>query len=175
MARGDHLYINCTGYTHHGIDCGDGRVVHFETNMWRKFTSGLVPVAPPRVREESLEDFSRGREVHVRYYDLSDDPDVVLERARSRIGDEGYRLFHNNCEHFAVWCRTGRHESSQVETVKATAKRMGKELVTSALVFRFARRLPLRVRPIAYGAAVAISAASFAAKYVEQRAADRIS
>ena len=38
----------------------------------------------------------------------------AVRRGRSRIGAEGYNLPLNNCEHFAVWCRTGESESSQV-------------------------------------------------------------
>ena len=26
-----------------------------------------------------------------------------------------YKVWFNNCEHFAVWCKTGVHESSQVQ------------------------------------------------------------
>ncbi len=41
----------------------------------------------------------------------------AVERGRSRLGAEGYSLPVNNCEHFAVWCRTGESESSQVGDV----------------------------------------------------------
>ena len=39
----------------------------------------------------------------------------VVSRAESRLGENGYNLFGNNCEHFAHWCKTGRHRSAQVE------------------------------------------------------------
>jgi hypothetical protein len=32
-----------------------------------------------------------------------------------RIGEQNYNLLFNNCEHFANWCKTGRHRSGQVE------------------------------------------------------------
>jgi hypothetical protein len=32
-----------------------------------------------------------------------------------RLGEQNYNLLFNNCEHFAHWCKTGRHRSSQVE------------------------------------------------------------
>jgi hypothetical protein len=32
-----------------------------------------------------------------------------------RIGEQNYNLLFNNCEHFAHWCKTGRHRSNQVE------------------------------------------------------------
>jgi hypothetical protein len=40
-----------------------------------------------------------------------------MARAESRIGDSGYHLVANNCEHFATWCCTGRMTSSQVRGV----------------------------------------------------------
>ena len=41
-------------------------------------------------------------------------PEETMARARSRIGEEKYNLAMNNCEHFAIWCKTGVHESHQV-------------------------------------------------------------
>ena len=37
----------------------------------------------------------------------------VIRRARSRIGEEAYNLFKNNCEHFANWCKEGDSTSKQ--------------------------------------------------------------
>lgn len=39
----------------------------------------------------------------------------TVERAKSRLGENKYSLAFNNCEHFALWCKTGLRESSQVE------------------------------------------------------------
>jgi hypothetical protein len=39
---------------------------------------------------------------------------VVIGRAESRLGEQRYDLFFNNCEHFATWCKTGRSESAQL-------------------------------------------------------------
>lgn len=41
-------------------------------------------------------------------------PQEAVQRAMSRLGEESYNLALNNCEHFAIWCRTGVHESYQV-------------------------------------------------------------
>lgn len=40
-------------------------------------------------------------------------PDQVVERARSRCGEQKYNFMLNNCEHFAVFCKTGVAESEQ--------------------------------------------------------------
>jgi len=36
-------------------------------------------------------------------------------RARSRLGENDYRLLTNNCEHFYNWCLSGVSRSAQVE------------------------------------------------------------
>lgn len=41
-------------------------------------------------------------------------PEETVARARSRLGETSYNLFTNNCEHFAIWCKTGVSESLQV-------------------------------------------------------------
>ncbi|WP_367180120.1 lecithin retinol acyltransferase family protein [uncultured Megasphaera sp.] len=56
-------------------------------------------------------------------------PQSTIARARRRIGEKSYDLLENNCEHFALWCKTGISESRQVDglmdcisTVKLVAK-----------------------------------------------------
>ena len=39
-----------------------------------------------------------------------------LERAKSLLCCKGYDLLENNCEHFALWCRTGVAVSTQAST-----------------------------------------------------------
>ena len=41
-------------------------------------------------------------------------PQETVERARSCIGQRGYDLLTHNCEHFAIWCKTGVEKSEQV-------------------------------------------------------------
>ena len=44
-------------------------------------------------------------------------PEETVARARSRLGETSYNLFTNNCEHFAIWCKTGVSESMQVNNM----------------------------------------------------------
>lgn len=106
MARGDHLYVSrgYGTYMHHGIDCGDGTVIHYKEGE--------------AITRSSLAFFSRGEAIGIQAYGLetpSDRPDVVIKRAESRLGERDYHLIFNNCEHFAAWCKTGRHRSGQVD------------------------------------------------------------
>ncbi|WP_225977447.1 lecithin retinol acyltransferase family protein [Nostoc sp. CENA543] len=107
MARGDHIYryddyFTVIPYTHHGIDCGDGTVIHYTEE-------GVLRVA--------LHEFSQGEEIHKRHYEHSYSPDIVIWLAESRLGEREYHLVFNNCEHFANWCKTGRGESEQVKPI----------------------------------------------------------
>ena len=43
LVRGDHIYANYGGYTHHGIYCGDGKVIHYDTRS--KIRKVLLGVA----------------------------------------------------------------------------------------------------------------------------------
>lgn len=45
-------------------------------------------------------------------------PEETLRRARSRIGESRYSLLNNNCEHFAIWAKTGQNTSMQVERAR---------------------------------------------------------
>ena len=109
MARGDQIFVmrplmGMEGvYEHHGIDCGDGTVIHYSK-----------AVANPTVTRTPWKEFSWMNPVSVRLYTASFIPDVVIERAESRLGEQQYSLLTNNCEHFATWCKVGKAESRQI-------------------------------------------------------------
>ena len=105
MARGDHIYARRgRRYSHHGIDCGDGSVIHY-----------VGPRGTPRVVSRTpYDEFAAGCEVHVRPYTSRLDAEAAIGNAESRLGSHGYHLVRNNCEHFAAWCCTGRAASAQV-------------------------------------------------------------
>jgi Lecithin retinol acyltransferase len=113
FALGAHLVTPRRGYTHHGIYVGGNRVVHYAG--WSRAALTCRPV-----EEVSLEQFADGRSVAV----LVDgpvhfSPTEVVARARSRLGEDRYRVASNNCEHFCHWCLTGENRSAQVERVFA--------------------------------------------------------
>ncbi len=103
MAAADHLRVPRQHglFLHHGIDLGDGSVAHYLEGR--------------EILRSPLEEFSRGQEVSVVSHDQASPAGVTLRRAMSRMGEQNYNLLFNNCEHFANWCKTGRHRSGQVE------------------------------------------------------------
>ncbi len=105
MAAADHLQVPRQHglFNHHGIDLGDGTVAHYLEGR--------------EILRSASDDFSLGQPLSVvPYPEGSCSPDgVCLRRAMGRLGEQNYNLLFNNCEHFAHWCKTGRHRSSQVE------------------------------------------------------------
>ena len=106
MARGDQVYaireVIGIPYEHHGIDCGDGTIIHYSK------------IGEAEISRTSRELFARGGRIYVVNQPTAFIPEVVVERACSRLGERRYDLFFNNCEHFANWCKVGRAESQQL-------------------------------------------------------------
>jgi hypothetical protein len=105
---GAHLITPRIGYDHHGVYAGGGWVVHYSG------LSGFWQCGP--VEEVSLSQFVNGHPVRiVEHLELRHSPEEIVRRARSRLGENDYRLLSNNCEHFCNWCVSGISRSAQVE------------------------------------------------------------
>jgi hypothetical protein len=77
------------------------------------------------VEEVSLAQFARQRAIWVRNHSVPRfDGTEVMRRARSRIGENRYRLLSNNCEHFCEWCLQDEHRSYQVERLLPFPRRL---------------------------------------------------
>ncbi|ALF54886.1 hypothetical protein ACX27_21960 [Nostoc piscinale CENA21] len=129
LNRGDHIYVKTKipGVSHHGIYCGNGYAIHFDGHT-------------KTIKKSNLSDFTKPFDIScikiVDYRDplrflaplkifnsflksraLKSDADTVIERAETLVGKSQYDLGRRNCEHFAVWCKTGRWVSSQIDNV----------------------------------------------------------
>ena len=97
--RGDHVVVHGAGGVHHGVDVGDGRVIHCEE------PSG-PGAGDPIIRYAAFEEFAPGNIGEAREHRQRLSVDETVERAKSRLGercpdgDQG--------EDFALWCVTGR-------------------------------------------------------------------
>jgi len=99
------------GFAHHGIYIGDNKVVHYAG-----LSRALLLRGP--VEEVSVEEFADGRAVAIKTRPLPRfAPHEVVARARSRLGEDRYRLTTNNCEHFCEWCLSDESRSEQVERI----------------------------------------------------------
>lgn len=128
--KGDHLKVARFGglYWHHGIYCGKNKVIHFSGEP--------TDMSNAEVCYASLEEFAYGGQVVV-VGGKADPANVILQRAKQRLGQRGYSPLFRNCEHFANWCRTGKSfcEQTQHLTKKAgaaVAAAAGKEALKKA-------------------------------------------
>ena len=141
LKKGDIIGI-CRGfYDHYGVYADDSSVIHYssresdtssenaiiETSL-EDFMRGddtlfrlwFPPVHLPPIKIATA--CAAVARPHLpAIFGLKDDPayrlrgpEETIRRARSRLGEKAYSLPVNNCEHFAIWCKTGLSESHQV-------------------------------------------------------------
>jgi Lecithin retinol acyltransferase len=127
LRRGDHIRAGDPWTARHdGIYLGDELVIHLTGPAGGRKDAGRMQIA-------SLAQFAGGRPVTVRRYTGAHDPEDIVARAMSRLGQGDYHLIFNNCQHFARWCATGDHESEQVRSVAATTGTVMTPLVATAV------------------------------------------
>ena len=147
LQSGDHIALHrYKGVLwHHAIvedvdtELGEVYVIHYNntaSGFLRDNSSHPLRPGLARVQEGTY----RFREVtmYLMMHKECLDPDTVVANARIMIGDGNYNPIISNCEHFAMWCKTGRWSSDQIdkavnmvgkETIKQTASQAGGQLV----------------------------------------------
>ena len=87
-----------------------------------------------QIRGLTYSKFAQDREIQIQLYKESacSTPEKVIARAVSRLGQDGYSFFGNNCEHFAHWCKTGKHTSEQVKGAVEIVGAMGGGVLVGA-------------------------------------------
>jgi len=139
LAFGDHIFVwrrfGVIPFQHHAIDLGDGHLIHF--------SNGSDGIAGPvilgdasefvvaRMPLSGLTRESKDRVFRVDYARSHGPLETIVDRAESQLGRRGYHLFHDNCEHFASWCVTGKASSVQVS---AAAERASSVAVKTTVV-----------------------------------------
>ena len=121
LAAADHLEVPRQHglFNHHGIDLGDGTIAHYLEGR--------------EILRSPLTEFSQGQPLRVISHAEASPVGVTLRRAMGRLGEQDYNLLFNNCEHFATWCKTGRHRSEQVDSFLDRARNWS-GLMPSALI-----------------------------------------
>jgi hypothetical protein len=126
VKRGDVVGVPRMLYEHYGIYIGDNKVIeytlaenrlkieirkthikHFLGNSTTFFILDCEFEKPLKSAPIIYRDEMKRRKVF--------SPEETVKRAESRLGEVQYNLISNNCEHFAIWCKTGLSISYQVE------------------------------------------------------------
>lgn len=118
---GDMIRVNTGLIFHYGIYVDDDRIIQF----------GLPPAARPGVKDCDVEvctsdigEFLRGGFLEVAIPDRKEEkkrlnPTKTVEYAKSRLGQRGYDVLRNNCEHFAYECFLGERRCTQTDVLEA--------------------------------------------------------
>lgn len=115
---GDQIRVNRGAYFHHGIYQDENCIYQFAVP-----NEGLeIDPKNAIVCTTTLEKFSKGSPIEVREYTKEEklekrSPLEIIQYAKDHLGEGGYDLFTNNCEHFSNRCAFGKSESKQVEDV----------------------------------------------------------
>lgn len=123
---GDMIRISFGNFYHYGIFVSEDEVIQF----------GLPPVEGLFNRSldqisvcvTDIDTFSAGKIVEVASVLKGEKPKRLppaktVSRARSRIGETGYDILHNNCEHFARYCYLGEKRCEVAEQVVESWKK----------------------------------------------------
>lgn len=126
--RGDIVRTKVSFYCHYGIFVSEDEVIQFglpddpgrpaneihvlTSDIYTFLAGGDVEVAHPS-REEAKKMRSR---------------EEIIRCARERIGESGYDILHNNCEHFVNSCAFGENSSSFLDEVREKIrKKLGRK------------------------------------------------
>jgi len=157
MAVGDHLKVHRRLYWHHGIDMGDGTVIHASGEPGRMKLDA-------EVRRTPLADFLRGGEALLANASGRLQPEQITDRALTALGGRDYSLLFNNCEHFAHWCETGQASSRQIDVyaLAGTALGLGVRIAIRVASRRIGTSSALRLLPVAAPLSTALALAGVA-------------
>ena len=121
---GSMIRVQAGSIHHYGVYVSPEEVIQF----------GLAPNARPELKDSDIEvlstdidTFLQNQFLEVAEFDRKEKkthptPDEVIAKARARMGERGYHILYNNCEHFAYECVTGKHYSEQVDGVREMFK-----------------------------------------------------
>ena len=106
---GAHLVSPRTGFSHHGLYIGGGKVIHY-SGMAKTLRLKDIPELPNLIRygcivKTSLRMFCDGHGFRVQEHPRAKfSGEAAVARAKTRLYERSYYLYSNNCEHFVNWC-----------------------------------------------------------------------
>lgn len=117
--RGDMVRVRIGSIWHYGVYVSDDEVIQFGFPP----REGAVSQETITVCATDMDGFSGGSIVEKAKLSIGErlrrnPPEKTVAIARSRIGESGYDLLHNNCEHFAFECVFGEKRSVQEEEAR---------------------------------------------------------
>lgn len=108
---GDMIRVKVKFYYHYGIFVDDKTIIQFGLP-----DNSNTPPNEIAVIATDINTFSNGEFIECATPDKSEEkkhrtPKEIVEIASSRLGEKGYNILNNNCEHFANECYFGERKS----------------------------------------------------------------
>ncbi len=115
---GDMIRVRAGSVFHYGIYSDDEDVIQFgESPVLRTGRTGEdISVISTDIDKFLCGGFLEVAELDKKEKKKKHTPENTLHAAHSRIGEKGYDILNNNCEHFAYECMFGSRKSIQAET-----------------------------------------------------------
>ena len=126
-ASGDIIRTKVQFYHHYGIFVSEQEVIQFGLP-----DDPFRPAEEIKVLTSDIQTFLRGGELEVGVPEGEErksvrSPEQIVSLARQRLGEGGYDILHNNCEHFVNDCAFGTPTSSFLQGVREKLrKKLGK-------------------------------------------------
>lgn len=123
---GDMIRVRAGSIWHYGIYVSDAEVIQFGPNP--ALARGLL-AQDVQVMSVDIDSFLLGGYLEVAVFDKKEQKTKrtnaqVIDYARSRLGQRGYNIIHNNCEHFASECVFTVGTCSQEQEARSFFKRL---------------------------------------------------
>lgn len=124
--RGDMIRVGLGSIYHFGIFVSEDEVIQFGLAPSQR---GLMRDSEVEVLASDIDAFLAGGFLEVCEFDRKErkkhrKPDEVVACARQRLGERGYHILYNNCEHFANECLSGEHICHQADDVREMFRRL---------------------------------------------------
>lgn len=125
MYPGAHLRVQTPNYYHHGIYVGNDEVVQFGLpndvyGSWDEIKVLRSPLAEFCGDAQFVEVYVFDRKERKR---KRSDEEIVAA-ALSKVGQGGYHVLYNNCEHFANMCVFGEATSTQIDEIYQNVEKL---------------------------------------------------
>lgn len=107
--RGDIIRVKMSFYFHYGIYVDDDTVIQFGLPDNTGVSPENIAVCSTDVYTFSCGNLCEAGIMDKRERKNAFSPEKIVSRAKERIGETGYNMTENNCEHFVNTCVFGEH------------------------------------------------------------------
>ena len=111
---GDAVRVNMGIYYHYGICTAEDRIVQFGLPVIN-INADAVEVCATDIKTFLCGKFAEIMVLDKKELKKANNIETIIKKAEASIGEKGYNILHNNCEHFVNRCVFNVNKSAQNE------------------------------------------------------------